>query len=656
MSGLPFRSGAVPAVVDGFQPRLVPELESLVSGGVVLSGLGGVGKTQTAAEYAGRASVDLLGWVTAASRSSLVSGLAELGAVVTGSVVEDAERGARRFLDWCASTDRPWLVVFDDLADPADVKDLWPTTGSTGRLVVTTRRNERWALQTATRRLVSLDVFTEAQSAAYLRGVLGDAPGADDLAVLLGQLPLALSQAAAYLEMTPGTTCGTYIAKWRGTPLREMFPDEDGGSETVAKTWAISIDAADNLAPAGLARPMLSVMSMLDPNGIPLPVLTAEPILTYLSTGSGETVGVDEAARALGALRRLNLITVDTEPSGPIARVHALVQQVSRERLPAERWALLTRLVADAVLASWPDVERDTEHAAMLRANTVVLAEFGGGHLWQSGCHELLLRAGRSLGEAGQVRAGVSYFQSLRAAAEQHLGPDHPDTFRTRNSTGYWQRQAGDLAGSYDTVVRLYADRLRVLGPDHPDTLTSRSNLARQLDKAGKLAEAAEAFTDLLADRIRILGPDHPDTFTSRSNLARQLGRTGDAAGAVHALASLLDDRTRVLGPDHPDTLTTRNNLAYWRGVAGHSGVAEAFAELLVDRLRVLGPDHPHTLATRSNLAIYQGKSGDAAGAAHALAELLADRLRVLGPDHPATLATRQKLALWRRRAGLIDE
>ncbi|MBM7773952.1 hypothetical protein JOD54_004156 [Actinokineospora baliensis] len=651
MTGLPFRSGAVPAVVDGFQPRLVPELEGLVSGGVVLSGLGGVGKTQTAAEYASRASADLVGWVTAASRSSLVSGLAELGTVVTGSVADDAERGARRFLDWCASTDHTWLVVFDDLADPADVKDLWPNTGAHGRLVVTTRRNERWALQTATRRMVPVEVFTETQSAAYLRGVLGDAPGVDDLAELLGQLPLALGQAAAYLEMTPGMTCESYIAKWRGAALREMFPDD--GSETVAKTWAVSVDAADTLC--DLARPMLSVMSLLDPNGIPLPVLTAQPILTYLSTGSGEPIDVDGATRALGALRRLNLITVDTESLGPVARVHALVQQVSREHLPTERLALLTRVVADAILANWPDIERDTEHAAMLRANTAALTAFGGDHLWRSGRPDLLLRAGRSLGEAGQVRAGVAYFRTLLAAAEHHLGPDHPDTFKTRNSIGYWQRQAGDLTGSYDTVVKLYADRLRVLGPDHPDTLTSRSNLARQLDKAGKRAQATEAFVQLLADRTRILGPDHPDTLITRSNLARQRGLGGDPAAAVRDLTSLLADRTRVLGPDHPDTLTTRNNLTYWRGEAGHTGVAEDFAELLADRLRVLGPDHPHTLATRSNLARHRGEAGDAVGAAHALAELLADRIRVLGPDHPATMATRTKLAIWRERAGLGD-
>ncbi|RLK58193.1 tetratricopeptide repeat protein [Actinokineospora cianjurensis] len=607
---LPHRSGQVPAVVDGFQPRSVPELESLVTGGVVLSGMGGVGKTQTAADYANRVrDVELLGWVTAASRSNLLSGLAELAATVLGSAIDDPELAAKCFLDWCATTSRKWLLVLDDVSDPADLEQLWPNTGTSGRLVVTTRRHEKLVLQKQSRRMVPLDVFTESESVNYLRGVLGDVSGVEDLAALLGHLPLALSQAAALIDMTPGMTCESYTDNWRTrrASLAELFPEGwSGPGDQIATTWAVSINAADALPPAQVARPMLEVMSLLDPNGIPLSVLTAQPILDYLSVANA-----DLAARALGALQRLNLITF----TGTTARVHALVQHATRDQLSEDQLALLAHAAADALIASWPEIERDTEYGATLRTNTTALAVNSGQHLWKPDGHVVLFQAGNSLGGAGLVHAALTHFENLYSTAHQHLGSDHPDTLSTRSNIAYWRGDAGDATG------------------------------------------AAQAFTELLTDRLHILGPDHPHTLSTRSNIADWRGQAGDAAGAAQALAELLTDRLRVLGPDHPHTLSTRSNIARWRGHAGDAaGAAQALAELLTDRLRILGPDHPHTLTNRNNIAYWQGHAGDAAGAAKAFAELLDDRLRILGPDHPDTLLTLRNLAQWREQAGVDGE
>ncbi|SER03038.1 tetratricopeptide repeat protein [Actinokineospora terrae] len=652
VEGLPYRSGAVPVVVDGFQPRSVPELESLVTGGVVLSGMGGVGKTQTAADYANRVrDVDLLGWVTAASRSNLLSGLAELAAIVFGSAIDDPERAAKRFLDWCATTSRKWLLVLDDVSDPAEVKDLWPNTGTSGRLVVTTRRHEKWVLQAKSRRMVPLDVFTEAESADYLRGVLGDVSGVEDLAALLGRLPLALSQAAALIDMTPGMTCESYIDNWRTrrASLAELFPEDwSGPGDQIATTWAVSINAADALPPAQVARPMLEVMSLLDPNGIPLSVLTSQPILDYLSVANA-----DLAARALGALQRLNLITV----TDTTARIHALVQHATRDQLSDDQLALLAHAAADALMASWPDIERDTKYAATLRTNTNALADNSGQHLWQPDGHIVLFHAGESLGEAGLVHAAVAHFENLGSAAHHYFSPDHLDTLAIRHNVARWRGEAGDAAGAAHALAELLDDYLRVLGPDHPDTLITHHNLAYWRGEAGDPAGAAQTLTELLNHHLRVLGPDHPHTLTTRHNLARWQASADDVSGAAQALAELLDDYLRVLGPDHPDTLTTRHNLARVRGEAGDAaGAAQALAELLDDNLRVLGPDHPHTLTTRHNLANWRGEAGDPAGAAQTLTELLDDRVRILGIDHPHTLLTFKNVAYWRRRTRVDGE
>jgi hypothetical protein len=315
-------------------------------------------------------------------------------------------------------------------------------------------------------------------------------------------------------------------------------------------------------------------------------------------------VSPEEARDALWALQRLSLLSVDDSTAARGVRVHALVQRVVREHLPAARSEPAARAAADALLEVWPEHDTEPVMAQALRDCADALRGHAENVLWSPDGHPLLFRAGSSLGGVGLVNQAVTYWQQMAAT-----------------STG-------------------------LLGPDHPHTLTTRHNLARWRGEAGDPAGAATACEQLLADCLRVLGPDHPDTLTARNNLARWRGEAGDAAGAVTACEQLLADCLRVLGPDHPHTLTARHNLADWRGEAGDAaGAATAFEQLLADRLRVLGPDHPHTLAARHNLARWRGRAGDAAGAATALEQLLADRLRVLGPDHPHTLATRHNLA-----------
>ncbi|GLW93492.1 tetratricopeptide repeat protein [Actinokineospora globicatena] len=658
---LPHRSAAVPELVAGFQRRSIPELDSLAPGGVVLSGMGGVGKTQAAADHATWAwesgELALVGWVTATNRATVIGALAELGAVVTGAVVDDADQGAQHFLDWCATTGTRWLVVFDDVDDPAELAGLWPSTSGAGRLVVTTRRDEPWVLRSATRVVVPVDVFTEDESLAYLRGALDDVDGAGDLAAVLGHLPLALGQAAAYITMVPGMTCHDYLAKWHDqrTVLAELFPHgwtgADGYVDTVATTWSISIEAADRLDPTGMARPLLGIVSLLDPNGIPLSVLTSGPVCEFLSKGSNHSVDAGTAARALGCLRRLSLVSTRAGDSGPVVRAHALVQQATREQLPAEWLEVLVTVAADALVASWPSVERDVRLGAVLRANAAAVAERGGPLLWRDGCHNVLFVAAGSLGESGQVHAAITRHEELHAAAAHHLGADHPDTMALLNNAAHWHVEAGQHEAAARILTALLTSVTRVFGADHPNTLTTRDNLGRATGRAGDAEGAAELSTDLLADRLRVLGPDHPDTLIARNNVAAWRGKSGDAAGAIRALTDLVRDQTRVIGADHPHTLITRNNLAKYVGIAGDTPAAIlAFTELLTDQLRALGPDHPDTLTTRHELARSRGDAGDVAGAIEALTELADDQLRVLGPDHPESIVTRETIANLRAR------
>jgi len=543
----PHRVGVVPPEADCFQRRdLAGRVEQLLAGGhgvvltQVLSGLGGVGKTQLAARLARQVwqqqDVDLLVWVSAGSRDAVVATYAQAAADVAPGWVGDAEQAADRWLAWLAATHRRWLVVLDDVADPADLRGLWPPAGAAGRVVVTTRRRDA-ALTGAGRRIVDVGVFTASEARGYLSGKLGPARSteADLLAADVGFLPLALAQAAAYI-LDRDLDCAAYRRRLadRRHRLVDLAPEAqavpDDYHATFAATWSLSIEQADQLTPAGLARPMLALASVLDPNGIPASVLTDSAAVDYLrqhrtpDLGGTQPVDAEQAADALACLHRLNLITRDSGTTSRSVRVHALVQRATRETMIPSQLDTTIGAAADALVGAWPDVERDTALGQALRTNTNTLTSQASDRLWTPDGHAVLFRTGLSLGEAGQVAAAVDYWQRLHATAVHHLGPDHPDTLATRHSLALWRGESGDPAG------------------------------------------AATAFEQLLADYLRVLGPDHPDTLNTRHSLARWQGESGDPAGAATAFEQLLADYLRLLGPDHPHTLITRNNLAYWRG------------------------------------------------------------------------------------------
>ncbi|MFE6052862.1 tetratricopeptide repeat protein, partial [Kitasatospora sp. NPDC056446] len=671
-----------------FQHRAeVDQLRTAVdSGGTavlsqVLTGTGGVGKTQLAADYARTAwdsgGVDVLVWINASSRSAITAGYAQAGVEVLATDPSAPEQSARAFLAWLEpkAGQKPcrWLVVLDDVAAPADMRGWWPPASPHGRVLVTTRRRDA-ALTGAGRRLVTVGLFTPQDAAAYFTAALAahdrhePAGQTSSLAADLGYLPLALAQAAAYI-IDADLTCASYRERLadRLRKLADLVPEPgvlpDDQTATVAATWSLSIERANQIRPVGLARPMLQFASLLDPNGIPATVLTSPPALAHVSehrtaTSRGSTyqptpVSAEDAVLALRILHRLSLIDHTPDTPHQAVRVHQLIQRATRDTLTPDQHDRLARTAADALNAAWPAVERDTSLAQALRANTTALTRTAESVLYWPALHAVLFRIGESLEESGQATTARDYFECMASTARCRLGPDHPDTLATRGWLARCRGEAGDAVGAAAALEELLADRMRVLGPDHPDTLATRAWLAQFRGEAGDAAGAAAALEELLADRTRVLGPDHPRTLTTRAWLAEFRGEAGDAVGAAAALEEVLADRTRVLGPDHPSTLAARAWVAEWRGEAGDAvGAAAALEEVLADRTRVLGPDHPDTLATRHDLARLRGEAGDAVGAAAAYEELLADQMRVLGPDHPSTFTTRHDLARLRGEAG----
>ncbi|MFI0723828.1 tetratricopeptide repeat protein [Streptomyces sp. NPDC021224] len=671
---LPHQVGVLPALAQSFQPR--PESAELRADGPchVLTGLGGVGKTQLAAAHAHRAwdarELDVLVWVTATGRPAVVASYAQAAAELCGADPAEPEQAAAAFLAWLRAKPHRWLVVLDDVADPADLRGLWPPDSPAGRTLVTTRRRDA-ALTGTGRRRVDVGLFTPQEATGYLAGVLaahGRTEPAAELAALageLGRLPLALSQAAAYLaDQAVGAAAYRALLADRTRTLAHALPRPDALPDDqrlpVAAAWSLSAELADTCEPRGLARPLLALTAMLDPNGIPADVLTAPAARAFLARkgrgrllpGRTRRVTAGQVHETLRLLHRLSL--VDHTPDRPerTVHVHALVQRTTRETLTPKRFAACLRVAADALAEAWPENERDSALAAALRANAAVLVALGEptGCLYARGAaHIVLFRHGMSLEDALQAAEAEEFYRALIGATTRHLGRDHWCTLAARQCAAQARARAGDAAGAAKAHEELLEDRTRVLGRNDYSTLATKLDLAESRGESGDTEGAVAAYTELLHDTRRVHGPDHHNTLSARLGLARWRGESGDPEDAVAAFTELLPDAVRVFGPDDRRTLALRHILARWRGKAGDAeGAVAACTELLRDVERVLGPDHRNAFLLREDLAKSLGTAGDTEAALTAYAELADDLTRVLGADHPDTRAVLATAAAWR--------
>ena len=696
--------GRVPTVADQYQPRreLRRVLDAAAPGITLVlaqerSGPGGVGKTQLAAAYArdqlGAGAVDLLVWVTATSRDAILTAyITALGKVQPHRTSSgDTELDAGEWLAWLADTGKRWLVVLDDVADPQDLRGLWPS-GPAGRVLITTRRRDHVFTEHGRQR-IQVGLFTEAESLNYLTGKLepDQLDQATELAAELGHIPLALAQAASVIADNQ-SSCAAYRRRLadQSNRLESLFPPEalaDDYTRTVATTWLASVEAADRLSPRGLASRLLRLAALLDPNGIPADLFTTPAVLQYLPSSnqdehgpgsstsssqseSGQGGDTADALRAedvktgLQNLRRVSLADIDAAPdadlTGGLVRVHDLVQWASRDTTGPNLLATNARVCAAALLQLWPRQDYQPALAlrtASLRSNTANLYRQAGKDLWQPAAHPVLFRPGHSLQDGGSHTLAVDYWNWLHSQATVRLQPRHPHLLAMRNNLAAACQAAGRFAEAILLLEQTLTECITELGERHPDTLTSRNNLAIAYRDAGRLTEAIPLLEQTLTECITGLGERHPDTLNSRNNLAAAYLDVGRLTEAIPLLEQTLTDRIAAFGERHPKTLMSRNNLATAYRDAGRLTEAIPLLEQTVtDRSAELGERHPDTLTSRNNLATTYLDAGRLTEAIPLLEQTLTDSVTELGGRHPNTLMSRNNLATAYLDAGRLTE
>jgi len=634
-----------------------------------ISGLGGIGKTQSAVEYSYRYHNDYWAvlWVRSDTRQLLVSDFV----VVAGLLklqekdVQDLNRVVEAVKLWLKEH-RDWLLILDNADDLAMVREFVPPVFG-GHTLLTTRAQAMGRLA----HRIEIEKMEPEEGALFLlrraciiveSDVLDKASEAErnkakEISQEMDGLPLALDQAGAYIEET---ACGLadYLdlyQKHGATLLKRRGGLVADHPEPVATTWSLSFEKVEQANPA--AAELLRLCAFLAPDAIP------EEIITKGAPDLGPVlrpVAADpfELNAAIEELHKFSLVKRD--PDVKTLTIHRLVQAVLKQSLNEQTQHEWAERTVRAVNRAFPDVtdvmlreqcERYLPHAlvcaTVIKEYSIEFAE--ASHLLNQTAYYLDSRA-------QYPQAELLYWHAL-TIREQQLGPEHFHTALSLNNLALNYLTQGKYEQAEPLYQRALAIRQQQLGPEHPDTAQSLNNLAGLYHAQGKYEQAEPLYQRALAIYEKQLGPEHPDTALGLNNLALLYLTQGQYEQAEPLYLRALAIVEQQLGPEHPHTAASLNNLAGLYHAQGKYEQAEPlYLRALAISEKQLGPEHPDTALGLNNLALNYLTQGKYEQAEPLYLRALAIWQQQLGPEHPDTAAGLNNLAELYRAQGKYEQ
>ena len=482
-----------------------------------IHGLGGVGKTQLALEYAYRntAEYDIVWWIRSEETTTLASDYAALARELKLPEKDEADQNVvnaavKRWLE----THPAWLLVFDNVQKPEDIRTYLPQ-GSAGHILVTSR-NPSWR---GTATPLDVHVLKRSESIDFLLKRTGytDEASAGALAEALGDLPLALEQAGAYME-SKGRSLSDYMdmfTEHKNRLLNKAKPFTDY-PDTVATTWDLAFQEVQQISPEG--ADLLNLCAYLAPDDIPIELMTqgAQYLPNPLAAAVADPLDFDEAVEPL---LRYSLV----EKTGETLSVHRLVQAVIRDCLAEnekKKWAEAAVNIVNIGFPGNSDDVRNWPACVPLLPHALVAAEHAETHqvaLESTG--RLLNESGLFLNSRAQFTEAKKNYERALAIDEAVYGPDHPDVAIRVSNLGGVLRDLGDLKGAKKNYERALAIGEAAYGPDHPGVATHVGNLGGVLQALGDLQSAKKNYERALAIGEAAYSPDHPTVAIRVGNL-----------------------------------------------------------------------------------------------------------------------------------------
>nr|MDT0658255.1 FxSxx-COOH system tetratricopeptide repeat protein [Micromonospora sp. DSM 115978] len=676
---------------------------------VALTGLGGVGKTQIATEYAHRfaADYDVVWWVSAGQGSMVRGGLVDLADELRVPRTENtAER--IRLLREALTQGRPyrrWLLIFDGAREPVDLRDMLlifsgsdksfdlreVVPGGPGHVLITSR-SPSWGNHA---QVIEVRPFGRQESVDLLRLRLPALPVADAerVAERLGDLPLAVEVAGSWLAAT-GIPVDRYlelVERHLSKLLRENPP---AGYERVGEvTWLLSLGRLREVTPA--AARLVELLAFFGPEPVPSSLLYSRAFINVVAGDDPDLRDDANFALLIAEARRYALVSLD-ESQGSM-QMHRLVQAVIRESLPDEVVRQHRALVHQVLVAAspgssdrpdtwptfatlWPHVVpsgalRSTDEDVRQLVLEVARYLYRRGDT--AGSADLLtaaLKIWSSHWPAGDLKiqiAKVFLANALRHRADYQAARQLDDeAYEVLRATPGLNNQytimcmAGmaadrwvtmEFAQAHDLNSNALAQSETLFGAEHRRTFRAMNNLAVSLEHLGRYSEARRYHQRAYDGRRRTLGARFPDTLYSATSLGRIVRLTGDLRGSRRILDGALADHRAVHGEDQPDTLRTATELAatlrrLWELDAAYKLARETYAIYETTR----SPHDLSRLACANTLALTLSALGNQVEAIR-LGRQCRDRLQqseAVGRDHPFTLGVTGNLVAYLRRTG----
>ncbi|KAI0479994.1 P-loop containing nucleoside triphosphate hydrolase protein [Xylaria cf. heliscus] len=706
-----------------------------------LVGLGGVGKSQLAIEYAYRVR-DVLTqkgkeiwvfWLHAGTRARVEQGFKAIADAVKirgrGQPKADILQLVYQWL--CNEHNGQWLMVLDS-ADDVDVfygagrgggqsatageerRALWTylPQSSNGSIIITTRDKDlAFRLTGHHSNVIEVGPMDRACALELLRKKSGfqfDEAGGIELVEALENMPLAIGQAAAYIQQrAPRTSVKNYLQEFQKNERRQLsLLNHDSGdlrrdphvSNSVITTWQISFEHIRSQRRS--ASDLLSLMSFFDCQGIqeclvqPIPQNDSHENEGHSDDGSICTGEPFSSAFEGDIVTLRNYCLISMNESGDTFKMHGLVQLSTRKWLEMQNEAenfkiqCIDRLIREfpaPSFSNWPvcrkifphieqairyypdDKESNPpkEYAIILYLGGRFAKDQGRYAIAERMCKKALATMKRIYGaehnntaHAMEALAEVYLFQRQWGDAEQLftealkmreavLEPDHPDTITNMNNIASTYINQGRWDEAQSLLMRVIEKRKMIQGLDHPATLTSMNNLASIHSKQKRWQEAESLFVEVVEAEKRVLGPEHPNTLSSIHTLASIYNSLQRWHEAELLLIDVVERGKRVLGLEHPKTLSSMHDLAFT--YEGQERLQEAelmLTQVIEGRKRGLGPEHPDTLCSMNNLAALYNRQTRWQEAELVLVELVEKEKRVLGPEHFGTITSRGHLAV----------
>jgi cellulose biosynthesis protein BcsQ/tetratricopeptide (TPR) repeat protein len=699
--GLPPLVWQVPQRNATFTGRsvLLEQLRTELAAGVAvvmpqaLFGLGGIGKTQLVLEYAHRfkSDYDVVWWVPSEQEGLIDGTIAEMAPhlkIRSGENINEAADAVREALRRGDPYSR-WLVIFDNADDPATLKEHLPSgSGPNGHVIITSRNSRGW---THMARPLEVDAFTRNESVEHLtRRVPGlDLEAAHAVADLLGDLPLAIELASAYLEESAMPVSDylqhlrTQLAKW----LKENQPTDY--PKTAAASWQISIDRLREQSPAAVR--LIEICSCFSPEPIAMRLLYNDATISRLVPFDEYLTEKVVLGRVIREISKFALAKVDQGRNS--LQVHRLVQAVVRDNLGPEKLESTSHDVHDILVQArptegdtddpenwpdyndiWPHLDRSNAAECFEEPTRKLLVE-RVRYLWKRGdlvdglelAHQLEAKwldvrdpddrlllhlrfhIANILRSQGRVEEALAIDSDVLERQTRRPGRDHFHTLLTAGGLAADLRALGDYGQALD-VARDAHERLSAnYGEDNPLTLSAANNLAVSMRLMGDMTGARDLDDATLEFRRRVLGGTHPYTLHSAAQLARDLRETGNFTESTDLLRSTLTAYRDTLGPDLPETLRTASSLSVSLRKQGLHEEALMLSRETLDRYQTLypgPPDNPETVACMLNVACDLSAT-DARDEALAMAErTYRSYAAVLAESHPFTLVSINNMAI----------